>query len=86
MNGRKPVTPLLYTKNYRQLNAKSGRNSLPNWLSNTKWPALETYIQVTSNIYRQRGLYLGIYMYIQIHIFVQLQIMKKEIMNLKEEK
>jgi hypothetical protein len=38
-----------------------------NWLSNTKWSALRTYLKVT--LYRLSMLYLGIYVHICVYMY-----------------
>ena len=62
----------LHKNSYRELkNARNGKIVFPrenktNWLSNTEWSSLKTYIQVT--LYRLNRLYLILCKYMQICI------------------
>lgn len=62
------------------------REGHTNWLSNAKWSAWKTSIQVT--LFRVKQVvsrYLGIYMYVLMHIYAA-TIIRKEAVNVKASK
>lgn len=71
MDGERPKRPQMYIKSYGQLrNAKRGKSTPINCLSNTKWSALK-------NIYTSNIIQTGQVLFMHLGVYVKQLILKR---------